>query len=151
MWYDEKDSEIRKYSYRTLLHYERMKGTDKFRSIRRKAMNTQQFYQIIGGNYAETMGRFVTEERVLRFVRKFPADGSFATLKSSLDAGSQEEAFRAAHTLKGVAQNLGFNALFEKAAQVTDILRGGSMEVAAQMEELEQLYRLTVESIAALD
>lgn len=114
-------------------------------------MNTEQFYQVIGGNYAETMGRFVTEERVLRFVRKFPADGSFATLKSSLAAGSQEEAFRAAHTLNGVAQNLGFNALFEKAAQVTDILRGGSMEVSTQMEELEQLYRLTVDAIAALD
>ena len=114
-------------------------------------MNTEQFYEKIGGNYADTMGRMMTEERILRFVRKFPADGSFSALKDALARSSQEEAFRAAHTLKGVAQNLGFTALYEKASAVTEVLRGGSLEVTALMPELERVYNLTVESIAALD
>ena len=114
-------------------------------------MNTEKFYEIIGGNYADTMSRLMTEERVLRFVRKFPTDGSFAALKDALSRGSQEEAFRAAHTLKGVAQNLGFTALYEKASAVTEVLRGGSLEVAALMPDLESAYRLTVESISALE
>lgn len=114
-------------------------------------MNTETFYEKIGGNYAETMGRLVTEERILRFVRKFPADGSFNALKDALARGSQEEAFRAAHTLKGVAQNLGFTALYEKASAVTEVLRGGSLDVTALMPDLESVYRLTVESISALD
>ena len=114
-------------------------------------MNTETFYEKIGGNYAETMGRLMTEERILRFVRKFPADGSFNALKDALDRSSQEEAFRAAHTLKGVAQNLGFTALYEKASAVTEVLRGGSLDVTALMPDLESVYRLTVESISALD
>ena len=114
-------------------------------------MTTQEFYQAIGGDYGDIIGRFVTEERVLRFVRKFPADGSFAALKAALSEGNAEEAFRAAHTLKGVAQNLGFTALFKAAETVTNILRGGSLAVAEHMPELERLYGLTVESLAALD
>ena len=109
-------------------------------------MTLREFYEVTGGDYGDVMGRFVTEERVLRFVRKFPADGSFAALKSSLADGNAQEAFRAAHTVKGVAQNLGFTA-----EVVTNILRGGSLAVDERMPELERLYNLTVESIAALD
>lgn len=36
-----------------------------------------------------------------------------------------ESAFRAAHTLKGVAQNLGFDALYRAASALTEHLRGG--------------------------
>lgn len=114
-------------------------------------MNTEKFYEKIGGNYADTISRLMTEERILRFVRKFPADDSFNNLKDALARGAQEEAFRAAHTLKGVAQNLGFTALYEKASAVTEVLRGGSLEVAALMPDLESVYRLTVESISELD
>lgn len=114
-------------------------------------MNTEVFYEKIGGNYADTIGRLMTEERILRFVRKFPADGSFNALKDALARGSQEEAFRAAHTLKGVAQNLGFTVLYEKASAVTEVLRSGSLNVTALMPDLEGVYRLTVESIFDLD
>ena len=72
-------------------------------------MTLREFYEVTGGDYGDVMGRFVTEERVLRFVRKFPADGSFAALKSSLADGNAQEAFRAAHTIKGVCQNLSFS------------------------------------------
>ena len=114
-------------------------------------MNTQTFYEKIGGDYAGTIGRLMTEDRILRFVRKFPADGSFESLKDALARGAQEEAFRAAHTLKGVAQNLGFTALYERASAVTEVLRGGSLDVSALMTDLESVYSLTVESIGALD
>lgn len=36
-----------------------------------------------------------------------------------------ESAFRAAHTLKGVAQNLGFDALYRASSALTEHLRGG--------------------------
>ncbi|MDE7168335.1 MAG: Hpt domain-containing protein [Clostridia bacterium] len=114
-------------------------------------MTLEKFYEKIGGNYADTISRLMTEERILRFVRKFPADDSFNALKDALVRGSQEEAFRAAHTLKGVAQNLGFTALYEKASAVTEVLRGGSLDVAALMPDLESVYRLTVDGIADLD
>lgn len=114
-------------------------------------MDTKTFYKTVGGSYEEIMARLMTEERVLRFVRKFPADGSYALLKSSLESGNQEEAFRAAHTLKGVAQNLGFTALYEKASAVTEILRGGSMDVAPLMPAVDEAYKTVLEAVNLLD
>ena len=114
-------------------------------------MDTQTFYKTVGGDYNEIMARLMTEERVLRFVRKFPADGSYALLKQSLEGGNREEAFRAAHTLKGVAQNLGFTTLFEKTSAVTEILRGGSMKVAALMPAVDEAYKTVMDAVAMLD
>ena len=114
-------------------------------------MDIKTVYQTIGGNYEEILGRFMTEARIVKFVRRFPADGSFALLKSSLASGNCEEAFRAAHTLKGVAQNLSFTKLFTIGETVTNILRGGSMDVAQYMPELEECYNQTVAAIEQLD
>lgn len=114
-------------------------------------MDTKTFYKTVGGSYEEIMARLMTEERVLRFVRKFPADGSYALLKSSLESGNLEEAFRAAHTLKGVAQNLGFTALYEKASSVTEILRGGSMDVAPLMPAVDEAYKTVLDAVNLLD
>lgn len=52
-------------------------------------------------------------------------DPSVAQLRDSVSAADWETAFRAAHTLKGVAQNLGFDSLYRAAADLTEHLRGG--------------------------
>lgn len=114
-------------------------------------MDLKTFYATIGGSYEEVIGRLITDERVLKFVRRFPSDGSFALLKSSLAEKNVETAFRAAHTLKGLAQNLSFTALFLKAETLTNVLRGGSLDVGALPDEVEEVYNLTIDAIAQLD
>lgn len=114
-------------------------------------MNIKTFYATIGGNYAEILNRFMTDERILKFVKRFPSDGSFSLLKSSLAEKNVEEAFRAAHTLKGVAQNLSFTAMFQKVEPLTNILRGGSLEVGTLPDEVEELYNIIINSISQLD
>lgn len=114
-------------------------------------MDIKTFYETIGGNYEEIMGRFMKEERVLKFVRRFADDGSFALLKRSLAEKNAEEAFRAAHTIKGVAQNLSFTALYEKAEPLTNILRNGSFEIGNLFCELEEIYERIIAAIAALE
>lgn len=114
-------------------------------------MTVEKFYEYIGGDYAGTKGRLMTDERIVRFVNKFPADGSYKLLIDSLAAGNVEEAFRAAHTIKGVAQNLGFTALHKSAEEVTEILRAGSLDVSAYMPKLEADYKLTMDGISQLD
>ena len=39
-----------------------------------------------------------------------------------------KEAFRAAHTLKGVCQNLGFTNLYQPTYDLTEVLRTGTLE-----------------------
>ena len=110
-------------------------------------MTLEELYEMIGGDYRSTKSRFMTDERILRFVRKFPLDQSYRLLESSLSTGDQAEAFRAAHTLKGVAQNLGFTALYEIASSVTEVLRGGGTATADQLDELKIKYDLVIDSI----
>ena len=46
------------------------------------------------------------------------------SLESAINSQDWEAAFRAAHTLKGVAQNLGFQRLYLSSTALTEALRG---------------------------
>ena len=97
-------------------------------------MKLKEFYREIGSSYADVTARLGNEEFVRYFVLLFKDDKSFEELKESLEKGLAEDAFRAAHTLKGVAANLGFSALYEA-------LRGGDLNAAAALfPALEEKY-----------
>ena len=86
-------------------------------------MTLQEFYAQIGGSYADTVRRLCSESFVLRFVKKYPANPSFDELCEAVDRSDWESAFRAAHTLKGVALNLGLGSLAHASSQMTEALR----------------------------
>ena len=67
-------------------------------------MTLKECYAALNGDYEEAMGRLRSERLVQKFVLKFLDDGSFDLLCRSMEAGDQPEAFRAAHTIKGVRQ-----------------------------------------------
>lgn len=114
-------------------------------------MTVKEFYEKTGGDYAGTLARFLTEERMARFALKFASDPSYEELLSALSKGDKQEAFRAAHTLKGVCQNLGFSALYEPAHRVTEELRAGNDVNESDLEELKELYAQTLEAVRALE
>ncbi|MDD6903197.1 MAG: Hpt domain-containing protein, partial [Eubacteriales bacterium] len=62
------------------------------------------------------------------------------------EAGDEEAAFRAAHTLKGVAKNLGFSDLGESASVLTEVLRNRTFDGASPLfEKVKSDYaRLTL-------
>lgn len=113
-------------------------------------MNIKEFYAVIKGDYEGTISRFLTEDRMYRFALKFENDQSFAELCQALDDGRVSDAFRAAHTLKGVCQNLGFDALYKPAHDVTEILRAGSLNVGGSMDELKTQYGIVITAIKKL-
>ena len=75
-------------------------------------MNTKECYEYMGADYNNVMSRLGSEAMVKRFAVKFLNDTSFVNLKQALQDKDVNEAFRAAHTLKGVCLNLGFNNLY---------------------------------------
>lgn len=89
-------------------------------------MTLQECYTALGGDYDEAMGRLRSERLVQKFVLKFLDDGSYRLLEDSLAAGDRAEAFRAAHTIKGVCANLAFNTLLASSEQLTEALRDGA-------------------------
>ena len=69
----------------------------------------------MGADYNEVFRRLYNEAMIRKFVLLFPKDDSFHNLEAALKEQNVKEAFRAAHTLKGVCQNLGFSNLYAPA------------------------------------
>lgn len=120
-------------------------------------MTIKECYDACGGNFEEVLGRFRSERLVVRFAGKFLADPSYAALKTSLEEKNYEEAFRAAHTLKGVCQNLGLTRLHLSSDRLTEVLRPGH-EAERDAADVEKLFRtvtadyeLAVDAIGKLD
>lgn len=110
-------------------------------------MTIKECYEACGGNYEEVLGRLRSERLVVRFAGKFLADPSFEALKTSLEEKNYEEAFRAAHTLKGVCQNLGLTRLYLSSEKMTEALRPGH-EAEWDIAGFDGLFRTVAEDYA---
>lgn len=111
-------------------------------------MTLEECYAAMGGNYADAIGRLRSERMIQKFVLKFPGDESYDLLCRSWEAKDYPEAFRAAHTIKGICQNLSITRLGESAARLTDALRGGwTPEADSLIEEVKRDYQDTVGAI----
>lgn len=115
-------------------------------------MTLQECYAAMGGSYDEVIGRLRSEKLVQKFVLKFLNDGSYQLLQDSLAAGDREEAFRSAHTIKGVCANLAFNALLESSEALTEALRDGKPPQPGEDELVARVkadYERTAQAIRA--
>ena len=87
-------------------------------------MTIQECYQVVGGDYAQVEKRLPGIHLIRKFIAKFLDDGSYPELCRAMEQGQTEEAFRAAHTLKGVSANLGFDRLTASSGELTELLQG---------------------------
>lgn len=87
-------------------------------------MTLRECYEKLGMPYEKVVSCLINENMKKRFVLKFLDDKSFQELEQGLAAADGEKAFRAAHTLKGVCLNLGFDNLYKVSAELTEKLRG---------------------------
>ena len=74
----------------------------------------------MGADYAPVLQRLGSERIVTKFALRFLEDKTFSGLCDALDAHDAEEAFRMAHTLKGICLNLGFEPLRQASSELTD-------------------------------
>ena len=114
-------------------------------------MNLKECYAALGGDYDGVISRLRSERMVQKFALKFLADGSYDLLRQSMDQKNYEEAFRAAHTIKGVCQNLSFSRLYESSSQLSEALRSGwTPEADVLLPQVEQDYLLTTDALKEL-
>lgn len=114
-------------------------------------MTIEELYRSLGGSYDATLIRLPSRAMILKFIRKFPGDPSFAQLTQALGT-DDAAAFRAAHTLKGVAQNLGLVNLQCSAAALADHLREPHpLTDPALLVAVRHDYEAALAAIAALE
>lgn len=107
-------------------------------------MTVKECYDSIGADYEDVLGRLRKDERIQKFLLKFLDDKSYELLCDSMEAKDMNEAFRAAHTLKGVCQNLSLTPLYQSSAVLAERLRDGQEygdDVEALVEQVEKDYK----------
>ena len=116
-------------------------------------MNLQECYQALEGDYDGVMGRLRTERMITKFVLKFLDDKSCETLMDAIARKDAEVAFRAAHTIKGICQNLSFDRLYRSSHDLAECLRSGVWDEAAvgMAEQVRADYEITAGAIRQLD
>ncbi len=104
-----------------------------------------------GADTAEGLDRcFGNEALYLRLVNMISDEKSFDKLRTALDIKDLDEAFEAAHALKGVLGNLSLTPMYEKCAEITELLRARTQtDYTPMLKELfelkEELDRLCAE------
>ena len=108
----------------------------------------QQFYENINGNYQEAISRMKDDERIKKYLKFFLADDSFEKLKIAIENNNCEEAFKSAHTLKGVSQNMAFTDLSNSVVEITELLRSGNLPEAIKIYPIvSNKYKLVIDEI----
>ena len=115
-------------------------------------MKIEDCYSLMGAEYSEILRRLGSEERIERFLFRFPKDESFSKLERALRENNGNEAFRAAHSLKGICMNLELTLLCNSVKSLTEELRGGNItpKVNELFEQVEKDYRYTLQIIKEL-
>lgn len=84
----------------------------------------EQAFADYGADYQTTLGRFMGNEAMyLRILDMLFRDENLARLGDALDRGDLPAAFACAHTLKGVAGNLGLEPLYRSVCAILEPLR----------------------------
>lgn len=86
-------------------------------------------------------------EELLRYFLK---DKSYPRLCAAFQTQNVQEAFNAAHALKGISDNLGFQKLTENVKPVVEYLRQENLDNAKQLfPQIEETYHEVIEAIQA--
>lgn len=115
-------------------------------------MTLEETYFKLGGNYEKVIKLLKSPVLVKKIALKFIDDKSFELLEKSLDEKNSSEAFRAAHTLKGVCLTLCFDRLCLTSSEMTEHLRQGSLDdkAAEIFGRLKEDYLVTVSALKEL-
>ena len=106
-----------------------------------------------GVDVAVTLARFGGNEALfLKFLKRFPTDPTYETLKTELQNQSREGIKDACHTLKGVSGNLGLSPLFEACSNMMALLRADEQsDATTAFVAVQTSYQQAVEMITNLD
>lgn len=113
--------------------------------------NQKKILENKGFDVDGTMRRFLNNEALyIKCLKKFLDDASYEKLKEAFNEGNCNEAFKAAHTMKGLISNLGINELYNLLIPIVEKLRVQNMGIAEEMNQLEVLYQDTYKLIEEL-
>ena len=114
-------------------------------------MTVRDCYDLIG-DYDRVYACFHDDAKIAKFLKMFLDDENYKKLAEALPADDVDAAFMAAHTLKGVCQNLAFDDLYDVDVQITEALRAKNLGKAKELfADVEREYNNVVLAIKGLE
>ncbi|WP_321015130.1 Hpt domain-containing protein [Eisenbergiella porci] len=108
--------------------------------------NFKEIFATYGVDYDATLRRFAGNMALyLRVLGMLPNDKSLEKLGAAIDSGDLDNAFEAAHTLKGVAGNLGLTPLCEAVHTIVELYTAVQAEyqkAEAFVETLKSIHQI---------
>ena len=115
-------------------------------------MTIHELYDSIGSDFEAALARMMKESFMVRLVNKYPSDKSFEKLGAAISEKDYGVAFEAAHTLKGLSMNLGFDELGKAASDITEKLRANDYDgIESYYDAVKEKYEKVIAAIAQLD
>lgn len=112
-------------------------------------MTLKECYDAFGGSYEDAKSRLMSDSLISRMLVRFQEDKSYENLTKAMAEGNDQDAFRMAHTLKGVCGNLGFQKLYKSSGLLTESLRNGrAPEADGYYAQVSKDYREICEAIS---
>ncbi len=105
-------------------------------------MTVREAYEELGGDYEEMSYR-ISETMILKLLGMLLKDTNYSDICEGIAGHDYELAFRGAHTLKGVALNLGLTSLAETASDLTEALRDrqDNIKIGPALTGFNQSYK----------
>ena len=107
----------------------------------------QEIFQAYGADYTATMERFMGNETMyLKLLDMLFQDDNLKKLEQAVTEKDYTTAFEAAHTLKGVAGNMGLTPLYEAVCAIVEPLRARE-----QRDDYLALYQVIEQAFVQAD
>lgn len=101
-----------------------------------------------GANVAEAIERFAGNQEMFEsFLIKFSDDTNYDSYEKELAQKNYLEAFKYAHTFKGVAGNLSLCSLYNAMVPIVESLRKSEAPQMHQVEIARRIYKTNIEII----
>ena len=116
-------------------------------------MGLKKMYETLGSDWDTVIGRFGGNEGLLlKFVKKFQNDSTYGSLCEAVEKIDYEQILLYAHTLKGVALNLGFDRLGNDAAAVVKDVREQNYDaIPGDFAALKEEHGKVIQSLSQLE
>lgn len=113
-------------------------------------MELRECFEMLGGDYDDALSRMMNDALVEKFIMKFPADNTMDAMLTALENNDTQQIFQTAHTMKGIAANLGFTRLYKAASELTEQLRGKTDVTpdGVLVGKLKDAYSLVIDTLS---
>ena len=117
-------------------------------------MNVNEFYNAVGGDYNDVLERLQNDAAIKKFLMMLNRDKNMEMLTEAIRTSDTEKAFRAAHTLKGIALNLSLSAFADVCSNMTEMLRNKDVmpkEAVEMYDDVNGQYSKIIDLLKELE